>query len=278
LILAAPHRLGADRQPVLVERYPLAAPDPAGTIHSSAADLAKYLRFQLGDGTWQGKRLISAENLAEPRTPQIVLRVGEAGRRLNPDTVQMSYGMGWIVQDYRGHGMTLHGGVINGFRSQLTLIPKARLGIALLNNLDHTYMNYALSNQLVDLMLGLPYRDWTAVVQNALAKTDEEMAAETKAFHATRKKGTRSTLPLDKYVGRYEDAAYGPCSIAARQGKLIWEWNKFRVPLEHFHDDVFLGTQEVLLIDVPFTFQVKDQHVESFRALERTFRRVAEKK
>src|SRR5262245_19507010 len=89
LILSTPHRLGADGRPVLMERYPLTAADPAGTIHTSAADLAKYLRFQLGDGTWQGKRLISAESLAEPRMPQIVLRVGEAGRRLNPDTVQM---------------------------------------------------------------------------------------------------------------------------------------------------------------------------------------------
>lgn len=270
---AEPHRLNALGRAVRMERYGLEQPDPAGSIHASARDLAKYLRFQLGDGSWQGKRLISAANLAEPHTPQIVLRLEGGMRRLHPDTWQMSYGMGWIVLDYRGHGMILHGGVIDGFRTQLTLIPKAKLGLAVLSNLDHTYLNYALSNSLVDRLLGMPYKDWNGIVQEALAKSDEERLAETKAFYAGRKRGTKPSLPLEEFVGRYEDVAYGPCDIKLEKRKLVWHWGRMKSPLEHFHEDMFVGTGEILLADVPFQFQAAAGQIASFRVIDRVFRR-----
>src|SRR6266478_5617673 len=40
---------------------------PAGAIQSSAADLATWMIFQLGDGTFQGKRILSAEAMNEMR-------------------------------------------------------------------------------------------------------------------------------------------------------------------------------------------------------------------
>src|SRR5581483_6607604 len=47
---------------------------PAGTIMSSARDMAQWLRFQLAGGVIDGKRLISAEALNETRTPQKIGR------------------------------------------------------------------------------------------------------------------------------------------------------------------------------------------------------------
>src|SRR5262249_27706074 len=129
--LASPHHKEGGKVATL-PRYPLTEPDPAGSIHSTARDLARYLRFQLGDGTWQGQGLISAESLAEPHTPQVVLRRVGGARLINPETLFLHYGMGWIVQDYRGKLLVMHGGSIDGFRAHLTLVPEARLGIALL--------------------------------------------------------------------------------------------------------------------------------------------------
>ena len=40
------------------------SPNPAGSIHSTARDLSKWLIFQLGDGRVGGKRIVSAANLA----------------------------------------------------------------------------------------------------------------------------------------------------------------------------------------------------------------------
>ena len=68
----------------------------------------------------------------------------------------MSYGMGWVLEDYRGVGLCSHAGAIDGFRVQITLVPKEKIGIVILANLHFTRMNLALSNSLVDLLLGLP--------------------------------------------------------------------------------------------------------------------------
>src|SRR5262249_33382245 len=46
---------------------------PAGSINASVRDLSKWLRFQLGDGTFEGKRLLSAARLAETHTAQVVV-------------------------------------------------------------------------------------------------------------------------------------------------------------------------------------------------------------
>ena len=51
-------------------------PNPAGSLSASALDLSHWLTFQLGDGRYRGKRLLSAEALAETHTPQQVIPVG----------------------------------------------------------------------------------------------------------------------------------------------------------------------------------------------------------
>ncbi|NIM48777.1 MAG: serine hydrolase, partial [Gemmatimonadales bacterium] len=43
---------------------------PGGSINSNVLDMAKWARFQLAGGEFEGRRLISAEALAETHTPQ----------------------------------------------------------------------------------------------------------------------------------------------------------------------------------------------------------------
>ncbi len=46
---------------------------PAAGVNSTASDMAKWLLFQLGDGTWEGKRIISAAAMQEMHEPQVIL-------------------------------------------------------------------------------------------------------------------------------------------------------------------------------------------------------------
>ena len=50
------------------------AQSPAGGVSSTVRDLARWIRFHLGDGTFEGRRLIAAEALAETHRPQIISR------------------------------------------------------------------------------------------------------------------------------------------------------------------------------------------------------------
>ncbi|HEY1381284.1 MAG TPA: serine hydrolase domain-containing protein, partial [Gemmataceae bacterium] len=144
--LATPYRAGPDGRLRPTPWYVQNEPNPAGSIHASARDLAAWLRFQIGGGTVNGRRLVSAAALAETHAPQIVLRMTDAIRAANPDTVQMSYGLGWVIQDYRGHLLVSHGGVIDGFRTHITLMPREGYALALLSNRHQTRLNLALSN------------------------------------------------------------------------------------------------------------------------------------
>src|SRR5262249_35031012 len=236
---ASPHR--QDRQGKIAVRpwYAFTEPNPAGSLNSTARDLSKFLRLQLGGGLYQGQRRVSAASLAETRTPQFALRVEGSVREMNPHTFQMSYCLGWVAQDYRGRGMLLHGGAIDGFRAQLTLVPSARLGIAVLSNLDQTTMNFALSNSLVDHVLGLPYKDWNAYYGD-LARADEEaLKAHEKQREAKRHKHTKPSREPAAYVGDYEDPAYGKAQVQLEDGRLVFVWGSFRCALEHFHYDTF---------------------------------------
>src|SRR5262249_13024178 len=93
---ATPHRKSKQGKIESMPWYEMAEPDPAGSVCASARDLAQFVRFQLGDGVWQGHRLVSAAQLGETHTPQMVIRRDHYVRLMNPDTVQLSYGLGWI--------------------------------------------------------------------------------------------------------------------------------------------------------------------------------------
>jgi CubicO group peptidase (beta-lactamase class C family) len=235
--------------------YEIDKPEPAGSVNSCARDLAQWVRFQLGDGSFKGKRLVSAKNLGETHTPQTIIRLEGNVRDMNPDTLQISYGMGWVIQDYRGQLLVSHAGAIDGFRAHLILVPKAKLGIVLLNNLDHTQMNLALSNTLIDQLLGLPKKDWNAYVGEQVRKQEAAAQARYRERQASRKSGTKPSRELSAYAGTYEEPAYGTATISLENGSLVWKWSTFADELEHFQDDTFT-IQNLLLGNPRVTFTV----------------------
>jgi CubicO group peptidase (beta-lactamase class C family) len=274
---ASPHLRKADGAIVPVPWYDFPEPNPAGSVSSTARDLATFLRFQLAEGVWQGKRLVSAENLLETRSPQIVLPVRGPIREMNPYTRQMAYGMGWVMQDYRGQLLHLHGGALDGFRAQLTLLPEAHLGIAVLSNLEGTQFNMAVTSTILDHLLSFPPRDWNAHFQGLLkaARADRQAAEEQRL--ARRHKETHPSRELSAYVGSYEDAAYGTARVSLEGGRLSWHWSSFDCPLEHYQFDTFTARHEHLVnVHIVFTLN-GDGEVDRLEALDRVFRRKAEK-
>ena len=75
----------------------------AGAINSSAADMARWVRLQLGRGTYEGRRFFSAAASREMWTPHTVVSgIGEQAERFNPTRHFNLYGMGWMLNDYQG--------------------------------------------------------------------------------------------------------------------------------------------------------------------------------
>ena len=224
--------------------YEMTEPNPAGSIQASARDLAAWVRFHLAGGVAGGRRLVSERSLHETTMPQSIIRLEGAARAMNPDTTQLSYGMGWVALDHRGKRILAHGGMIDGFRVQVTLLPDEKLGIVLLNNLHETRMNQAVTNTLIDLYCGLPGRDWNAFFQKIVADSDAARRATISARDKARVTNTKPTLAVEDYVGEYDDPGYGKVTVTAKAGSLTLAWSSFRCPLEHYQNDVFRVTGE----------------------------------
>jgi CubicO group peptidase (beta-lactamase class C family) len=250
---AMPHRRGRDDSPEPIPWYAQEEPNPAGSLNASARDLAKWLRFQLADGSYNGKRLVSAAALGETRAPQVALSVEGIDRELNPETNLMSYGMGWLIADYRGKLIVSHAGAIDGFRALILLVPRERLGIALLCNLHQTRMNFALGNDLLDLYLGLPKKDWNTYYLGIVKKEGEAARARQREKLARRQPNTKPSLPLSAYAATYEHPAYGTARVTVEGGGLVLRWSSFRWPLDHFHHDTF-SVQDEAVGDLLVTF------------------------
>ncbi len=235
---AAPHEQNPDGSVKAIPWRNIDSVGPAGSINSTGRDMAKWITFQLGDGTYQGKRLISAENMREMHSAQMVISLdGEIPRVFFPDSMQLSYGLGWFVQDYRGHQLIIHAGDIDGFATMVVLIPEIHAGYFAVINMGSLYRQ-VLSNQIADRLLHLPDAGWS----ERFKKMELELRAEEKAGQAWKSKrvpGTHPSRDLGAYAGRYQNPVYGDADIAFQNGKLTLHLQSIDSDLEHFQYDTF---------------------------------------
>ena len=213
---------------------------PAGSINSSALDMAQWVRLQLGGGSVGGHRYLSAKSLKETHTPQMIQRMSDDDEKMWPMTHLLAYGLGWTIRDYYGRKMVAHGGAIRGMRAHVVLMPEANLGVVALVNGPQTSFPTAIANRAVDLYLSNPARDWSALMLSA-ARVVEERAAETRRkTEAARTPGTSPTLPLARYAGVFADSMYGVIRVRQEGVGLVMEFGPNQTgDLSHWHYDTF---------------------------------------
>ena len=117
---------------------------PAGSINSSARDMAEWLRFVMNGGTANGKRLVSEKGYEEWLKPQ--MKIGGTS----------SYGFGWFLQDWNGLKVVQHGGNIDGFNSMVAMIPEKKLGFVLLTNVTASSIGTDIMPLIWSNILGEP--------------------------------------------------------------------------------------------------------------------------
>src|SRR5439155_8953677 len=178
---------------------------PAGSINSNVVDMAQWLRLQLGEGTYNKQRLLSSGAIKEMHMPQTVMRLEGSAAKLYPDSHFMAYGLGWMLQDYRGQKVVQHGGGIDGMISLVAMIPEKKLGVVLLTNMEGQQLPTALAFRIFDAYLGAPSRDWSAELHKTMKGLEDLQKETKKKQEKERVQGTKPALALDQYVGRYKD-------------------------------------------------------------------------
>ena len=147
---------------------------PAGAINSSARDMAQWLRLMLGNGSFNGRRLVSEKGFDELVRKQINI----AG--------PVDYGLGWFLRQWKGHKVVEHGGNIDGFNAMVAFMPDQKLGFVLLTNVTASPLG--------------------SIAMNTIWKN---LVADPKVTDATEATATAPAADPKQEVGKYSLAAAG---------------------------------------------------------------------
>jgi hypothetical protein len=153
--------------------------------------------------------------------------------------MQLSYGLGWFVQDYRGHQLIIHAGDIDGFATMVVLIPEIHTGYFAVINMGSLYRQ-VLSNQIADQLLHLPDAGWSKRFKAMEVESQAEQKAG-KAWQSKRTPGTHPSRDLSAYAGQYQNPIYGNAEIGYQNGKLTLHLGAIESELEHFQYDTFVA-------------------------------------
>lgn len=158
---------------------------PAGSINSSARDMAKWITFVMNGGSVGGKRLVSEKGFDEWTKKQM---------NITPDG-KMAYGLGWFLREWKGLKVVEHGGNIDGFNSLVAMIPEKKLGFVMLTNVSGS----PLGNELMPIV-------WSNILGDPSAASTNSTA----------------TVAPEKEVGKYNFAAAGfDLEVKIQDGKLV---------------------------------------------------------
>jgi CubicO group peptidase (beta-lactamase class C family) len=190
------------------------AQSPAGGVSSTARDMAQWLRFELADGKYNGKQIVSTDALLATRVPAIT-----KGPPASPIARASFYGLGMdVAYDQAGRLRLSHSGAFAlGAATSALMLPSEHLGIVVLTNGMPIGVPEALANEFLDLAeFGKIQRDWFAAynpIMMSLYRNPSKLAGKT----------ARPSTPAhanDAYTGRYVNRYYGAAKIVDRGGQL----------------------------------------------------------
>jgi CubicO group peptidase (beta-lactamase class C family) len=194
----------------------------AGDINSNVEDMARWVRLQLGDGTFGGRRIVSAGSMAAARTPKVAA------------SDKAFYALGWIVQQTPNGNIVWHNGGTSGFGAYVGLLLDKGVGLVILANA--VGFPDAIAAWTMDRLLGNPQVDHAAnLLKTATAKYEAAVKMFAKPEHP------RPFPPPAPLAGHFANPAIGKISVTVEGDALILEITATgaKLKLEPWDGDVF---------------------------------------
>jgi len=213
---------------------------PCGAIVSNIENMSHWLIALMNDGKYNGKQVLPGQVLKETLQPAIALPNTALETRGWSEILNAAYGMGRQTASYRGHLLTLHGGDLPGFHTQVSFMPQDHIGVIVFEIGNHSQPLYNIvSYNVYERLLGMDLTPWSdRQLEIRLKNKKANTEARTKANEG-RVTNTEPSHPLVAYTGTYENAAYGVMSIGTKDNQLQFEFHKMKYPMTRFHYDRF---------------------------------------
>ncbi len=214
---------------------------PAGALWSNVEDLANYLITELNRGVApDGTRVVSEENLSTTWEPQVDI------------SADVSYGLGWIVEDYDGIAVISHAGNTFGFTSELAFLPDHGLGISVLTNEQYSVLNQAVRYRLLELLFQREPQ-----VEELIQFQLEQIAEARDKLRESLQEGVDADT-IEPYLGDYRHEVLGDTTLQWQGEQLILDVGEFQTEIRARLDDegkVKYMTFEPPLAGFPLEFE-----------------------
>jgi hypothetical protein len=183
--------------------------------------------MQLNNGTFDGRRIVSSENLAYTRMPKVAIND------------KLSYALGWYNYLTPNGNILWHDGDALSFGSFVGLVPDKNIGIIILTNETNVEAPNSLGVWVLDRILGNAKHDSVAEnLENAKA-----------TFEATAKRFAKPANPrpfprLATLTGYFVNSSFGKAVLTLKDDALVIEVQatgaKFK--LVPWDGDIFMAT------------------------------------
>lgn len=221
---ALPHgnNLSGERVPMPFDQERLlnaAAPAGAGWW-STAPDMARYMMTELSKGVSpDGERVISEENLLETWQPQV------------PISSTMSYGLGWVVGEYKGAGVIEHGGNTLGFTSGFGFLPDKNIGVLVLTNAQGSNVfNEAIRERVLELVF-----EQNAAVEQTLEFALSQEASSLEELRANFVE--LDSAAIEPFLGTYQNNDLGEITLSFNGNTFEMDAGEIKSALQPFDAD-----------------------------------------
>ncbi|MGB3605710.1 serine hydrolase [Psychroserpens sp.] len=223
-----------------MDYYDIAGMSPAGSINSSANDMAKWLMTWINKGQFKDKEIIPEDYISEAINAQIALGQSAPDDEF-PDIHFANYGYGWFLQSYKGHYRVEHGGNIDGFSASVAFFPSDKIGIVVLANQDGSALPSLVRNTIADRMINTKRTDWLERYEKKMKESeDDESESENEEDQETSNVKNTSTSHINtEYLGKYNNPGYGTFDITSKNDSLFTTLNNDKIYLRHYHYDIF---------------------------------------
>ena len=213
---------------------------PAGSVNSSASEMAQWVRLNLNKGEYEGKRILSEKVVEEMQSPQTIIRLDSLTQALTPSTHFLLYGFGWTLMDYQGRKVVRHDGALDGMRTRVAMLPEEKIGIVLITNQNRTQILTAMMFRIFDAFLNVKERDWSAEWLKSVKDQEQRSKEAEQKKIAERVKDTKPSLAMEKFAGNYENEIYGTMKVTVENGGLVISLNpSYTGDLVHWQYDTY---------------------------------------
>ncbi|MFW6387844.1 MAG: serine hydrolase, partial [bacterium] len=203
------------------------SPGGAGAIFSTLSDMSAWVGLHANAGRFGEKQIVGEENISLMRQPHTVLPTAGVAEALG--TSEMSaYGLGWMIDAYRGYTVCHHGGGVEGHTLHAGFVAagsnrdaeREAVGVVVLTNIAFSAVAQTLFYEAIDRVLGLSERDWNTRFHAVLDPLHEARGQSRETTETERIPDAPPTHGWEAICGSFEADGYPQLEVRLAGGDM----------------------------------------------------------